>query len=782
MPPIFRVTLCNMISLLKWLRSHLAFRFDLSSFNQPISNARRLFETIDALKVVLVLAAIFAAVVTLPDQTLELYRHAALSISDSYHHPLFSSPEGYLECVILVISVTFVAVAFCELARLLLKLRSRSDLAGYGRTLPLLIACTPYLAMSFGLTRAAVQLDDKGLSQTLVSGAILSLERGNFPASGIEDVANFEVASQLQINWWLHFGSLALLVLAALFLISVMLFFNRSSEVAPLSPANKKKLIIFGFAAPVVLCVAFVLFPVSLPRAVTPFGITSLFFAVVSIFIAAVAFLESWTSVPLFFLLIASAIGFSFLNDNHGIRQLPATADTSTRNEGPKTVGDGFLEWVAVRRDRNEYQQYPVYVVAAEGGGIYAAFRTATFLTSLQDACPRFSEHLFAISSVSGGSVGAAIFSGLIRKIKQSNDRFKAGNGCIKRGQPNEKVNFTNVAESILKDDFLSPVLAAFLFPDFLHRFLLVPLPLFDHSVALERSLEYSWETNALEYQQLSPDRWIDRANPLQDSFGASWSANADAPALFMNTTEVGCGRGRVIAPLAIDSANFTNVPLQGDGREGVDLTGLNISMSTAAVLSARFPWLTPPGWFYETRISPVQCGPLDVASLQKTQLVDGGYIDNSGVLTSLNIINEIEAAVRKSKSKLNLRITLIVLTSRGFTYSSDFNGDYLAPFQVLLSTRAARGELAVEEAELRVRNRSSSTKSESSDTYLFKSELQGFGYPLPLGWQLSPLTRLMMLGENGDPRRCPTVASNEGSRSEAYDCSTSMIYGDLNR
>jgi hypothetical protein len=688
----FRAWLDRTISLTRRFRSSVALKSKLLAQGPLVSNLGRLLETIDALKVALIVAAIFAAFVTLPDQTLELYRHAALSISDSYHHPGFTSPEGYLESVTLVLSVIFVSVAFLKLARLLLELRGQRLLTGYGRALSSLIACTPYLAMSLGLACAAVQIDAKGLSATLTSGAILSLERGNYPASGINDVADFEVVSQLQINWWLYLGSLALLVLAAIFFFSAMLFLSRSNESDPISPGNGKKLIIFGLTLPVCLCIAFVVFPVSLPRAITPFGIISLFFVVMSLFIAAIVILESRTRVPFFFVLIASALGFSFLNDNHGVRQLPATADKSTRDINPKAVGDGFLDWLAHRRDANQYQQYPVYIVAAEGGGIYAAFRAATFLSSLQDVCPRFSEHLFAISSVSGGSVGAAIFSGLTRKIRQSDDRFKVGNGCIKRGETSTTVNFTNVAESILKDDFLSPVLTAFLFPDFLHRFLLIPLPLFDHSVALERSLEYSWATNALEYQQSKPNGWVDRGNPLQDSFATSWSPNSDAPALFMNTTEVGCGRGRVISPLAINAANFASVPLQRGGGEGTNSTGLDISMSTAAILSARFPWLTPPGWFFETRISPVQCGPLDIASLQKIQLVDGGYIDNSGVLTSLNIINEIQTAVRESKSDLNPRITLIVLTSRGFVYSSNFNGDYLAPFQALLSTRAARG------------------------------------------------------------------------------------------
>ncbi len=57
--------------------------------------------------------------------------------------------------------------------------------------------------------------------------------------------------------------------------------------------------------------------------------------------------------------------------------------------------------------------KYPVFIIAAEGGGIYAASAAATMLAILQDAVPEFSEHVFAISGVSGGAIGAAIFRAL---------------------------------------------------------------------------------------------------------------------------------------------------------------------------------------------------------------------------------------------------------------------------------------------------------------------------------------------------------------------------------
>jgi hypothetical protein len=314
------------------------------------------------------------------------------------------------------------------------------------------------------------------------------------------------------------------------------------------------------------------------------------------------------------------------------------------------------------RKDSALYDTYPVYVVAAEGGGIYAAFRTAIFLAALQDVCPRFSHHLFAISSVSGGSVGAAVFSGLAEKIKQDDQRLEPGAGC------NNKVGrpfFTDVAEDILRDDFLSPVAAVFLFPDFIQRFIFFPIPQFDRAVALAKSFESSWDQRTARYHRLFPDRWVDDANPLRESFLKNWDPAGDRPALFINTTEIATGRGRVISPFSIEADEFSSLPLRPG--PSAEYKGHDISLATAALLSARSPWLTPAGSAVVPAGIRDEPGAQGVPSLQNVQLVDGGYLGNSGVTTALEVVREMRNALAKLKS-LKARITLIVLTSPDFS------------------------------------------------------------------------------------------------------------------
>ena len=59
-------------------------------------------------------------------------------------------------------------------------------------------------------------------------------------------------------------------------------------------------------------------------------------------------------------------------------------------------------------------ETHPLYIVATEGGGIRAAYWTAAVLGEIQDKNPNFAAHLFAISGVSGGSLGAAVFEALL--------------------------------------------------------------------------------------------------------------------------------------------------------------------------------------------------------------------------------------------------------------------------------------------------------------------------------------------------------------------------------
>lgn len=85
----------------------------------------------------------------------------------------------------------------------------------------------------------------------------------------------------------------------------------------------------------------------------------------------------------------------------------------ATRYDGDryvKPLDAAFKEWLQQHPDKTE----PVIFVASAGGASRAAYWATTTLGLLEDEAHqqgrRFADNIFAISGVSGGSVGAAAF------------------------------------------------------------------------------------------------------------------------------------------------------------------------------------------------------------------------------------------------------------------------------------------------------------------------------------------------------------------------------------
>ena len=71
----------------------------------------------------------------------------------------------------------------------------------------------------------------------------------------------------------------------------------------------------------------------------------------------------------------------------------------------------------------------------------------------------------------------------------------------------------------------------------------------------------------------------------------------------------------------------------------------IDLPLATAVSWSARFPWITPAGWFEKKEAWSKDCGEtpregeaLSAAKRNRLYLVDGGYFENSGLETVLEI------------------------------------------------------------------------------------------------------------------------------------------------
>src|SRR5207245_2655399 len=124
----------------------------------------------------------------------------------------------------------------------------------------------------------------------------------------------------------------------------------------------------------------------------------------------------------------------------------------------------------------------------------------AIFLARMQDQCPAFRKHLFAISGVSGGSVGAAIFASVIAAMPVESAGKVACPGIsqyLERSTVLSRKSYEagiieGYARGILspKNDLLSPLFAATLFGDFTQRFVPRKIGALDRARALEFGLE----------------------------------------------------------------------------------------------------------------------------------------------------------------------------------------------------------------------------------------------------------------------------------------------------
>ncbi len=404
--------------------------------------------------------------------------------------------------------------------------------------------------------------------------------------------------------------------------------------------------------------------------------------------------------LPLLSGALVAALVFSLWMDNHKVHTVAATLPP----ERP-SLREQYRTWheqIQKQQPLPPGMPRPLFIVAAEGGGIRAAFWTAKVLCTLQDLSlapnvggPRpleFAPHVFALSGVSGGSLGAAVFTAMCAD----------DNGASTQG-----------AENMLSRDHLAPLMAKMFFPDMLQRFLPFSWDAADRARALERSWEVTWR------EQING-----KTNRFADPFHKLWSERPPGapllPNLFLNATVVETGQ-RLIA---------SNVPIRNDaGARFLDAfdaanhlpEGRDFTLSSAVHLSARFTYFSPAG-----RIS------------NDKRIVDGGYFENSGTVTAVEILRIVNDEIAREQSPEKVIPVLILISNEpgapdvalqaeaarlaqdyaraGFFFASigisqspalttthemlkampdAFASESLAPIRALLHTRESRGSLA---------------------------------------------------------------------------------------
>ena len=214
----------------------------------------------------------------------------------------------------------------------------------------------------------------------------------------------------------------------------------------------------------------------------------------------------------------------------------------------------------------------------------------------------------------------------------------------------------------------------------------------------------------------------------------------------------------------------------------------LNPRLSTAAFVSARFPWVSPAATV------PAKID-LDSGKAEKSRLVDGGYFDNSGVETAVDLLQALEVQINelnKANDRPKVVVKLIVLGGGRYPVRDSFSlGETMEPIRAFLSTRESRAYIAINKASRvlqlqdqfyqRVINGSTENISTKS---LRLVGLKKHAYELPLGWAMSLRTREIIENQSGHFWDCDPnsdfTQSDEVSGSSG-DCVQLLIGHELN-
>ena len=282
----------------------------------------------------------------------------------------------------------------------------------------------------------------------------------------------------------------------------------------------------------------------------------------------------------------------------------------------------------------------PIVFVATAGGGSRAAYWTGTILGELHDQTKgEFSDRLFAISGVSGGSVGALFYRAALSALEKRND-----------------TPITPAIQYATRQDFLSPTLASWFTRD------VIP-----YNVAPDRgsAIERKWIRS---FRDACMKKLGGTANckvGLGSGFMTLWDSVPEKqwPALLLNGTVVESGSRVVASSLQLhDPKTAKQTPTQlVDVIDIIAARGHDLRAPAAGSLSARFPIVLPGAQFH----LPVKAGEKCILSAGEKSgdcrirhVVDGGYFDNFGAQTLLQLLKDVRNFLGKDRKIIVIQIS----------------------------------------------------------------------------------------------------------------------------
>lgn len=275
-------------------------------------------------------------------------------------------------------------------------------------------------------------------------------------------------------------------------------------------------------------------------------------------------------------------------------------------------------------------------IVAVSGGATRAGLWGAAVIDQVLQAQKQDGPALFAVSSVSGGSLGVA---GAMTLLSQEGLPCRATGLPALRGATADPVP--------LAGDALGPLLGGWLLNDIPRSFVAPGVAILrwlsstrpnggDSAEAIEHGFERLWG-------KAKPNGTLEWDQPFLSLFytDGAGSYRRGMPLWLANGTDATTGNRIITTPIAVPDIDQNKLPDSDKNklpwpfrgaRDFHALMGADASISTVINNTARFPYLEPFG----------EMLPL-TGSDQVGSLVDGGYFENEGLQTALELAHWLE-------------------------------------------------------------------------------------------------------------------------------------------
>ena len=291
--------------------------------------------------------------------------------------------------------------------------------------------------------------------------------------------------------------------------------------------------------------------------------------------------------------------------------------------------------WRAGRAPASDAMRYVVFVAAA-GGGLRAAYWTAAVLGRLHDCIGDFGQDVFAISGVSGGALGAALYDSLLHDALASGSAVPEMSNCDHHplAISDTKVGagwMQTDVHAVLGRDFLAPITASLIFRDLPQSFNPATV-LEDRAGTLELGIEQAWR-DACSKRSVGPE--CANANEFGESFFKLRAGPGWLPVLLLNGTHQETGKRIITSKMRIDRENFLDV------YDFFDLAEQDVRLSTAVINSGRFPFISPAGAIVRRMANG------DTIEI-RGHVIDGGFFENNGAVS----IQQLARATLKELSR----------------------------------------------------------------------------------------------------------------------------------